>query len=108
MVISRNEDKKVEIRIGQHKIEQVQKFKYLGALVTEDGRTEQEIKCRVGMAKQAFAKRKKVLCSKMNMGLRVRLTKTLVWPVLLYGSETWILKKEDRRRLEAFEMWVWR
>src|SRR6516225_7306849 len=59
MVISKIEGKKVEIKIGQHKVEQVQKFKYLGALVTEDGKCEEEIKCRIAIAKQAFEKGRK-------------------------------------------------
>src|SRR5215470_12039260 len=102
------EGKRVEIKIGQHKVEQVKQFKYLGAMVTEDGICEQDTKCRIAMGKQAFVKRKKVLCSNMSMALRVRLAKTLVWPVMMYGSETRILKKEEKRRLEAFEMWIWR
>ena len=44
----------------------------------------------------------------MDIGLRVRLAKTLVWPVMMYGSEVWTLRKEDKRRIEGFEMWVWR
>ena len=108
MVISKEGGKKVDIKIGQHKVEQVQQFKYLGAVVTDDGRCEQDIKCRIAMAKQAFTNRKKILCSNMSMSLRVRLAKTLVWPVLLYGCETWVLKKEEKRKLEALEMWVWR
>src|SRR5215831_12141300 len=99
MVISKTGNKDVEITIGQHKVEQVQQFRYLGALITEDGRCAQEVKCRIAMAKQAFTRRKKILCSKMNMALRARLAKTLVWPVLLYGSATWTVRKEDRKRL---------
>ena len=108
MVISKTGNKKVDITIGQHRVEQVQQFKYLGALITEDGRCTKEIKCRIAMAKQAFTRRKKILCSKMSIALRSRLVKTLVWPVLLYGSETWTVKKEERKSLEAFEMWLWR
>ena len=67
------------------------------------------IKCRIAIAKQAFTKNKKILCSNVYMSLRVRLVKTLVWSVLLqYRSETWTMKKEERKRIEAFEMWVWR
>ena len=58
--------------------------------------------------KQTFIKKKQILCSKMNKGLRVRLIKTLVWPVMLYGSETWTMRKDEKRRIEAFEMWCWR
>src|SRR5215510_3849187 len=108
MVIAKNGDQKVDIEIGQHKVEQVKHFKYLGSVMTEDGRCIKEIKSRIGLGKQAFEKRKKILCSKMCMSLRVRLVKTLVWSVLLYGSETWTIRKEERKRLEAFEMWVWR
>src|SRR5215470_14995015 len=106
--LSKEEGIRVKIMIEQHIKEQVKRFKYLGAMVTEDGRCEQDIKCRIAVAKQAFVKRKKVLCSNMSMALRVRLAKTLVWPVMMYGSETRILKKEEKRRLEAFEMWIWR
>jgi len=108
VVISKTEGKKVEIKVGQHQVEQVEQFKYLGSVITEDGRCSKEIKCRIAIAKQAFTKNKKILCSNMCMSLRVRLVKTLVWSVLLYGSETWTMRKEERKRIEAFEMWVWR
>ena len=60
------------------------------------------------MAKQAYIKRKNVLTSKMCLSLRKRLVKALVWPVLLYGCETWTMRKAEKTRLEAFEMWIWR
>ena len=41
------------------------------------------------------------------MDLRKILVKTLVWPVVLYGCETWTMRKEEINRLNAFEMWVW-
>ena len=40
--------------------------------------------------------------------MKNRIIKTVIWSVLLYGAETWSLRKEDVRRLEAFEMWIWR
>ena len=42
------------------------------------------------------------------MKLKKKMIKTLVWPVALYGCETWTMRKEEIRRLNAFEMWVWR
>src|SRR3989454_11889318 len=53
-------------------------------------------------------KRKELLSKSMNKVLKKRLVKVLVWPVVLYGCETWVMKKEAIDRLEAFEMWVWR
>ena len=67
-----------------------------------------DIKQRIGCAKDAFNKRKELLCKSMNKVLKKRLVKVLVWPVALYGCETSVMKKEAIDRLEAFEMWVWR
>ena len=43
-----------------------------------------------------------------HYNLKKRMVKAFVWSVVLYGSETWTLQKEDIRRLEAFEIWIWR
>jgi len=67
-----------------------------------------DIKQRIGCAKNAFNKRKELLSKSMNKPLKKRIVKALVWPVALYGCETWVMKKEAMDRLEAFEMWVWR
>ena len=58
--------------------------------------------------KLAFVKRRELMTKGFDKGIRKRLVKSLVWSVLLYGCETWTLRKEDIKRLEAFEMWVWR
>ena len=60
------------------------------------------------MAKDVFNKRKELLTISIRVDLRKRLVKTLVWPVALYGCETWTMRKEEINRLNAFEMWVWR
>jgi len=44
----------------------------------------------------------------MNLELKKRIMKCMVWSVALYAAETWTLTQTDRRRLEAFEMWTWR
>ena len=49
-----------------------------------------------------------ILFGRLRQELKKRLVKTLVWSVVMYGSETWTLRKADVERLEAFEMWVWR
>jgi len=48
------------------------------------------------------------VCSKMNLDLRKRLVKFLVWSVALYAAEPWTISKTDMKRIEAFEMWIWR
>ena len=67
-----------------------------------------DIKTRIGMAKSAFTARKELLTSRLNIALKKKIVKTVVWPVLLYGCETWTLRKEEVRRIEACEMWMWK
>ena len=63
---------------------------------------------RIALGKEAFNKKKDLMQKSLSLYLRKRLVKVFVWSVMLYGSETWTLQKEDIRRLEAFEMWIWR
>src|SRR6476619_1545929 len=60
------------------------------------------------MAKDAFNKRKELQTRSIRVDLRKRLVKILVWSVVLYGCETWTMRKEEINHLNAFEMWVWR
>src|SRR5207244_6031691 len=76
--------------------------------MTDDGRCENEINSRIVQAKEAFGDRKELLTKSLEKSTKVKIVKTLVWTKLLYGSETWTLKKEDIRKLEALEMWLWR
>ena len=108
MRISREGVGAINIVIDGIKLEQVDQFRYLGSLITSDGRCEQEIKTRIGMAKAAFIKRQELLSKSLCTALRKRMVKSLVWSVALYASETWTLRQEDIKRLQAFEMWVWR
>ena len=108
MIVTNEGGGVVAIKIDGQLVEQVSKFKYLGSLITEDGRRKDEVKQRIGMAKDAFYKRKELLTKKLNKDIKKRMVRTLIWPVALYGCETWTLRQEERQRLEAFEMWVWR
>ena len=67
-----------------------------------------EARIRIGIAKDAFIKRRELFVRKMNRGVKKMIVKTLIWSVLLYESETWTLRKEAIRRLSAFEMWMWK
>jgi len=66
-----------------------------------------EIRSRIEMAKKVFMEKKKLFTGKMNLELKKRIMKCLVWSVALYAAETWTLTQTDRRRLEleSFEMW---
>ena len=98
----------VNIYVNGKRIEQVNKFRYLGALLTEDGRCDAEIRSRIAMAKNAYNKRRELLSQRMSLETKKRIVKALVWSVALYGAETWTLRTVDIKRIEAFEMWIWR
>src|SRR6218665_1015865 len=83
-----------------------ERFRYLGALITSNGRCETEIKTRIGMAKNAFNQRNELLSKNLNQGIKKGFIKAIIWSVALYAAETWTYKKEDIRRLKTFEMWV--
>ena len=98
----------VTIKVQGVQLEQVENFKYLGSQLSANGSSEKDIRIRIGMAKSAFRKLQCMLTGGMRREVRKKLIKSLVWSVVMYGSETWTLRKADVRRLEAFEMWIWR
>ena len=80
--------------IYQKHLENVECFKYLGSMLTNDGRCTCEIKSRIAMAKAAF--------SKLDLNLRKKLIKCYIWSMALYGAETWTLRAADQKYLGKF------
>jgi len=76
--------------------------------MTEDCRRCHEVRRRIALGKEAFNKKSDLMWGSLSLHLKKRMVKAFVWSVALYGSETWTLQKEDIRRLEAFEIWIWR
>jgi len=89
-------------------LENVESLKYLGSILTNDGRRTCEIKCRLAMAKAAFDKKRALFTSTLDLELRKKLVKCHIWSIALYGAETWKLRAVEQKHLESFEMWCWR
>ena len=101
----------VNIAVDGKRIEQVKSFKYLGSVITKNGRSHSDVKVtevRIAMAKDAFNKRKDLLTKGLSMTLKKRMVEVLVWPVVLYGCETWTLLQDKINRLKALKVWLWR
>jgi len=98
----------VKIMIDQKQLENVVSFKYLGSILTNDGRCTYEIKCRIAMARAAFNKKRALFTSTLDLELRKKLVKCYNWSIALYGAETSTLWAVDQKHVESFEMWCWR
>jgi hypothetical protein len=80
----------LKIMIDQNQLENVESFKYLGSILTNDGRCTCEIKCRIAMAKAAFNKKRTLFPGTLDLELRKKLVKCYVWSIALYGAgEGW-------------------
>jgi len=86
----------------------VESFKYLGSMLTNDGRCTCEIKSRITMAKVAFNKKRVLFTSTLELELGKKLVKCYIWSIALYGAKTWTLRLVDQKHLESFEMLCWR
>jgi len=98
----------VKIMIDQKQLENVESFKYLSSILTNDGRCTCEIKCRIAMAEAAFIKKRTLFTSTLDLELRKKLVKCYIWSIALYSAETWTLRAVDQKHLESFEIWCWR
>jgi len=86
--------------IDQKQLGNVESFKYLGSILTSDGRCTCEIKCRISMPKAAFNKKRALFTSTLDLELRKKLVKCYIWSITLYGAETWTLRAVDQKHLE--------
>ena len=94
--------------IDQKQLENVECFKYLGSILTNDGRCTCEIKSRIAMKKAAFNNKNILFTSILDLNLRKKLVMSYTWSMALYGAETWTLRAADQKYLESFEMRCWR
>ena len=104
-------DRSIESRIhaAGSMIENVERFEYLGSLLTWDNNCSEEIKRRIGKATGALASLKHIWNSKkLKINNKLKILTTCVFSVLLYAAETWTLKEADRKKLLAFEMKCYR
>ena len=108
-ITKRTERLTVRTNIEGAPIKQVASFRYLGSLVTEDGRCDSEIRTRIGMAKSNFGKMRNILTDlSVNVQLKGRLVRSYIWSGMLYGCESWTISATMQKRLEAAEVWFLR
>ena len=90
-------------------VETVADFILGGSKITADGDFSHEIKRRLLLGRKGMTNLDNILKSKdITLPTKVHLFKAMVFPVVMYGCESWTIKKAERGRIDAFELWCWR
>ena len=90
-------------------VETVSDFIFLGSKITADGDCSHEIKKRSLLGRKFMTNLDSILKSRdITLPTKVRLVKGMVFPMVMYGCESWTVKKAERQRIDAFELWCWR
>ena len=90
-------------------VETVSDFIFLGSKITADHDCSHEIKRRLLLGRKAMTSLDTILKSRdITLLTKVHLVKAIVFPVVMYGCESWTIKKTECRRIDAFELWCWR
>ena len=96
-------------QIDWETMETVADFIFLGSKITADGACSHEIKRHLLLGRKVMTKLDSILKSRdITLPTKVHLVKTVVFPVVMYGCESWTIKKAERQRIDAFELWCWR
>ena len=87
-------------------VETVADFIFLGSKITADGECSNGIKILLG--RKVVTKLDSILKSRdIILSTKVHLVKAMIFPVVMYGCESWTIKKAEHRRIDAFELWYW-
>jgi len=90
-------------------VETVSAFIFLGSKITADGDRTHEIKRRLILGRKVMTNLDSILKSRdVTLPTEVCLVKAMVFPVVMYGCESWTVKKTECQRIDAFELWCWR
>ena len=90
-------------------VETVSDFIFLGSQITTDGDCSHEIKRCLLLGRKVMTNLDSIFRSRdITLPTKVHLVKAMVFPVVMYGCESWTIKKAECRRIDAFELWCWR
>ena len=96
-------------QIDGETLEAMADFIFLGSRITADGDCSHEIKRRLFLGRKVMTNLDSILKSRdITLSTEVHLVKAMVFPVVMYGCESWTVKKAEHQRIDAFELWCWR
>ena len=89
-------------------METVSDFIFWGSKITADGGCSHEVKRRLLLGRKAMTNLDSILKSRdITLPTKVCVVKAMIFPVVMYGCESWTIKKAEHRRIDAFELWCW-
>ena len=90
-------------------METVTDFIFLGSKITANGDYSHDVKRRLLLGRKVMTNLDSILKSRdITLPTKIHLVKAIIFPVVMYGCESWTIKKAERRRIAAFELWCWR
>ena len=90
-------------------VETVADFIFLGSKITADGDFSHEIKTRLGLGRRVMTNLDSIYKSRdITLSAKSHLVKAMAFPLVMYGCESWTVKKAEHRRIDVFELWCWR
>ena len=96
-------------QIDGETMETVTDFNFGGSKITADGDCSHEIKSHLLLGRKVMNNLDRILNSRdITLCTKFRLVKAMVFPVVMYGYESWTVKKAEHQRIDAFELWCWR
>ena len=96
-------------QIDGETVDTVPDFIFLGSKITADGNCSHEIKRYLLLGRKVMTNLDSIFKSRdITLSTKVRVVKAVVFPVAMYGCESWTIKKAEHRRIDAFELWCWR
>ena len=95
-------------QIDGETVETVADFIFLGPKITADGDCSHEIKRHLLLGRNVLTNLDSILKSRHITSTKVHLVKAMIFPVVMYGCESWTIKKAECQRIDAFELWCWR
>ena len=96
-------------QIDGETVETVSDFIFLGSKITADSDCSHEIKRHLLLGRKVMTNLDSILKIKdITLSTKVHVVKAMVFPIVMYGCESWTIKKVEHRRIDAFELWCWR
>jgi hypothetical protein len=82
---------------------------FLGSIITRDGYDNKEINRRLSIGRMAMTKLEKIMKDQdVKKATKIKIAETIIFLTVTYGSESWTVRKKERKKIDAFELWTWR